>query len=115
MEFCKIVEPIFRDTPVVEGKEGHFSTLQRPDVGRLGRRHQEEHDHSLNDNHHTTTLPGFLTEYWRMVQRKEFYVENTIRAVADAVRCVYGSQLTQWDEFMRECLVHGNVPVIISI
>lgn len=57
------------------------------------------------------TLPSFLKDYWKTIQKRGLLAKNTIRAVAEAVQEVFGEDLARWDALMFEALVHGNVQV----
>ena len=39
-------------------------------------------------------------------------IEGTLKAIHDAIETCYGESFAEWDAFMHDALVNGNVPVI---
>ena len=59
-----------------------------------------------------SSLPdAFFDSHGKFLCDKRFVVEETIRAVSDAIQTVYQEQFVYWNAFMHNILVCGNVPV----
>ncbi|OQV20669.1 putative nuclear hormone receptor HR3 [Hypsibius exemplaris] len=100
---------------------GSFSDFTRIEIDRTPRAHMRwidpyaqknclDYREKVMSDENSRDMPEFLGDYWKVIQQKGFLVGESLKVVEDAVKVIYGEQLTTWNEFMREAIFCNNAP-----